>query len=66
MGSDEPPVVARSWAGGEKRIGGQAAHHKEFEALELFLVPCATTGVSLLAEWYRSGTLREVSRGRPS
>jgi len=47
--SDEHPVVARPWPGGEKRIGGRASHHEEFEALGSFLLPCAATGMTLLA-----------------
>jgi len=54
--------VARPWPGGEKRIGGRAAHHKECEALGLFLLPCAATGVSLLTEWYLIGA---TPRGQP-
>src|SRR5215813_11530411 len=47
--SDEYPVVARPWPGGEKRRGRRASHHEECEALGSFLLPCAATGVSLLA-----------------
>jgi hypothetical protein len=47
--SDEHPGVAKPWPGGEKRRSGRAAHHKECEALRLCLLPCAVTGVSLLA-----------------
>ncbi len=55
-------MVARPWAGGEKRRGGRAAHHKACEALGLFLLPCAATGVSLLVEWCLIGT---TPRGQP-
>ena len=44
-------MVARPWPGGENRIGGQASHHEDFEAIGSFLLPCATTGVSLIAVW---------------
>src|SRR5215813_10543618 len=47
--SDEHPVVARPWPGGEKRRGRRASHHQECEALGSFLLPCAATGASLLA-----------------
>ena len=40
--------MARPWPGGEKRIGEQASHHEESEAIGLFLLPYAATGVSLL------------------
>ena len=48
-------MVARPGPGGEKRRGGRAPYHKEFEAIRPFLLPCAATGVSLLAGWCRSG-----------
>ena len=51
IGSDEHPVLARLWPGGEKRRGGRASHHEAWEALGSFLRPCAATGVSLLAVW---------------
>jgi hypothetical protein len=49
--SDEQPVVARSWPGGETRIGGQAPHHEACDAMRSLLLPCAATGVSLRAVW---------------
>src|SRR5262249_2372100 len=55
IAADEHPDVARPWPGGEKRRGSRAAHHKDFEALRLFLLPCAAPGVSLLAAWYLLG-----------
>src|SRR5215510_7439394 len=55
IASDEHPGVAKPWPGGEKRRGSRAAHHKDFEALRLFLLPCAAPGVSLLAAWYLLG-----------
>ena len=53
--SDEHPVVARPWPGGEKRRGGRASHHEACEAIGAFLLLCAATGVSLLAVWCLSG-----------
>jgi len=47
--------VARSWPGGDKRIGGRASHHEASEAMGSFLLPYAATGVSLLAVGGRSG-----------
>src|SRR5438128_9068520 len=41
---------------------GQVSHHEEFEAIRLFLLPCATTELSLLAMWRLSGA---TSRGQP-
>src|SRR5215510_4995388 len=49
IASDEHPVVARPWPGGEKRRGGLAPPHEECEAIGSFLLPCVATGVSLLA-----------------
>jgi hypothetical protein len=60
--SDEHPVVARPWPGGEKRIGGQASHHEESEAIGSLLLPYAATGVSLLAVGCLSGA---TPRGQP-
>jgi hypothetical protein len=54
--------VARPWPGGEKRIGGRAPHHEEFQALGSFLLPCAVTGVSLLAVWC---LIDATPRGQP-
>jgi hypothetical protein len=54
--------VARPWPGGEKRIGGQASHHEECEALGSFLLPCGATGMTLLAVRCRSGA---PPRGQP-
>jgi hypothetical protein len=48
-------VAARPWPGGEKRQGGRAPYHEEFEAIRPFLLPCAATGVSLLAGWFLIG-----------
>jgi len=41
---------------------GQVSHHEEFEAIRLFLLPCATTELSLIAMWRLSGA---TSRGQP-
>ena len=54
--------MARPWPGGEKRRDGQVSHHEEFEAIRLFLLPCATTELSLIAMWRLSGA---TSRGQP-
>ena len=54
--------MARPWPGGENRIGGGASHHKEFEAIGSFLLPCAATGAFLLAVWCLSGV---TPRGQP-
>jgi hypothetical protein len=54
--------VAKPWPGGEKRRGERASHHEEGEALGSFLLPCAATGVSLLAVWCRRGA---TPRGQP-
>src|SRR5215468_12459830 len=62
MASDDHPVVARPWPGGEKRIGGRASHHEESEAIGSFRLPYAATGVSLLAVGGRSGA---TPRGQP-
>jgi len=62
IASDEDPVVARPWPGGENRIGGRASHHEEFEAIGSFLLPCAATEVSLLAVWCLIGA---TLRGQP-
>ena len=51
--------MTRPGPGGEKRRGGRAPYHEEFEAIRPFLLPCAATGVSLLAVWCLIGaTLR--------
>jgi hypothetical protein len=50
------------WPGGENRRGRRASHHEEFEAIRSFLLPCAATGVSLLAVWCLIGA---TPRGRP-
>ena len=54
--------MARPWPGGEKRRGGRAPYHEEFEAIRSFLLPCAATGVSLLAGWCPIGA---TPRGQP-
>jgi len=54
--------MARPWPGGEKRRGGRAPYHEEFEAIRSFLLPCAATGVSLLAVWCLSSA---TPRGQP-
>jgi len=41
---------------------GQVSHREEFEAIRLFLLPCATTELSLIAMWRLSGA---TSRGQP-
>ena len=41
-------MCGEAMAGGEKRRGGRASHHEECEAMGLFLLPCAASGVSLL------------------
>ena len=48
--------MARPWPGGEKKGGERASHY------ESFLLPCAATGVSLLAVWYLIGA---TPRGPP-
>ena len=55
-------MVARPWPGGENRIGGRASHHEACAAMRSFLLPCAATGVSLLAVWCLSGA---TPRGPP-
>ena len=55
-------MVARPWAGGENRIGGRASPHEACEAIGAFLLPCAATGVSLLAVWCLIGA---TPRGQP-
>jgi hypothetical protein len=55
-------VVTRPGPGGEKRRGGRAPYHEAFEAIRPFLLPCAATGVSLLAGWCLSGA---TPRGQP-
>src|SRR5215470_8548479 len=55
IASDEYPLATRPWPGGEKRIGGRTSHRTDFEAIGAFLLPCAATGVSLLAVWLRIG-----------
>src|SRR4029453_17062566 len=62
MASDEHQVVARPWLGGEKRRGGRASHHEECEALGSFLLPCAATGMTLLAVRCQIGA---TPRGQP-
>jgi len=52
----------RPWPGGENKIGGQISYRTDFEALGAFLLPCAATGVSLLAGWRRLGA---TPRGQP-
>jgi hypothetical protein len=42
--------------------GGWVSHHEEFEAIGSFLIPCAATGVSLLAVWWLIGA---PPRGQP-
>jgi hypothetical protein len=59
-------VVARPWPGGEKRRGGRASHHEEFEALGAFLLPYAVTGVSLLAVWCLIGATPRGQPGTPA
>ena len=54
--------MARLWPGGKKRRGGRASHHAECEAFGAFLLPCAATGVSLLAVWCLIGA---TPRGQP-
>jgi hypothetical protein len=54
--------VVRPWPGGENRIGGRASHHEECEAIGSFLLPCAATGLSLVAMWCLSGA---TPRGQP-
>ena len=54
--------MARPWPGGENRLGGRAPHHEECEAIGSFLLPCAATGVSLLAVWCLIGA---TPRGQP-
>ena len=60
--SDEHPGVARPLPGGEKRRGRLASHHEACEAIGVFLLLCAATGVSLLAVWCLSGA---TPRGQP-
>jgi len=55
-------VVTRPGPGGEKRRGGRAPYHEECEAMRPFLLPCAATGVSLLAGWCLIGA---TPRGQP-
>ena len=55
-------MVARPGPGGEKRRGGRAPYHKACEAMRPFLLPCAATGVSLLAGGCLSGA---TPRGQP-
>ena len=54
--------MARPWPGGEKRRGGRASQHEEFEAIGSFLLPYAATGVSLLAVYCLIGA---TPRGQP-
>jgi hypothetical protein len=54
--------VARPWPGGEKRRGEQASLHEELEAIRPLLLPCAATGVCLLAVWCLIGA---TPRGQP-
>ena len=55
-------MVTRPGPGGEKRRGGRAPYHEAFEAIRPFLLPCAATGVSLLAGWCLIGA---TPRGQP-
>jgi hypothetical protein len=43
-------------------IHDQAPHHEAFDAMRSFLLPCAATGVSLLAVWCLIGA---TPRGQP-
>ena len=54
--------MARPWPGGENRLGGQASHHEECEAIGSLLLSCAATGVSLLSVWCLIGA---TPRGQP-
>src|SRR5262245_44662637 len=54
--------VEKPWPGGENRMAGRAAHHKESEAIAPLLLPYAATGVSLLAVGGRGGA---TPRGQP-
>ena len=56
------PGCGGPWPGGEKRRGGRASQHEEFEALGSLLLPYAATGVSLLAVWCLIGA---TPRGQP-
>src|SRR5439155_23024627 len=56
----------RPWPGGEKRRGGQASHHAGCEAIRPFLLPCAVTGVSLLAVWCLLGATPRGQPGTPA
>jgi len=60
--SDEHPVVARPWPGGEKRRDERAAHHEAWRAMGSLLLPCTAPGVSLLAGWCLIGA---TPRGQP-
>ena len=62
--SDQQRVVVRPWPGGEKRRSGRASHHEECEAMELFLLPCVATGVSLRGVVPEGCHASGVSRGR--
>src|SRR5215468_3156772 len=62
IAADELTVVARPRLGGENSIGRRASQHEEFEALGSFLLPCAVTGVALLAVWCLLGA---TPRGQP-
>ena len=54
--------VEKPLPGGEKRREGRASHHEELEAIRPLLLPCAATGVPLLAVWYLIGA---TPRGQP-
>jgi hypothetical protein len=54
--------VARPWPGGEKRRGGRASHHEACEAIGAFLLPYATTELSLSAVCCLIGA---TPRGQP-
>ena len=54
--------MARPWPGGEKRRDGQVSPHEDFEAIRLFLLPCAPTELSLIAMWCLIGA---TPRGQP-
>jgi hypothetical protein len=55
-------LATRPWPGGENKIDGRISYRTDFEAIGAFLLPCAATGVSLLAVWRRIGA---TPRGQP-
>ena len=57
--------VGKPEPGGDKRRGRRTSHHEACEALGSLLLPCAATGVSLLAVWCLSGATPRAGRGRP-